>query len=158
MSAEVKATSNLMPWPLSLRPASRASATPLSVRSTSRQPVNRFFRFQSLWPCRTSTRRRSVIALLSHTLEIFQPQHIHHRIEPGLLCARPQRGMQRAAREDHAVLGLVHQFDALGRTGEDHAVLAHHTAAAQRGKADVAGLAYTGVAVAAGDPVLVELD
>ena len=30
--------------------AARASATPASVRSTSRQPVNRFFRFHSLWP------------------------------------------------------------------------------------------------------------
>ncbi len=36
-----------------------------------------------------------------------QPQHIRHRIKPGLLRARPQRCAQRAAREDHAVLGLV---------------------------------------------------
>ena len=42
-------------------PASRraafASAWPCSVRSTSRQPVNRFFRFHSLCPWRTSTQR-----------------------------------------------------------------------------------------------------
>ena len=29
---------------------------PCSVRPTSRQPVNRFFRFHSLWPWRTRTR------------------------------------------------------------------------------------------------------
>ncbi len=38
---------------------------------------------------------------------------------------------------------------ALGRPGEDHAVLAHHRAAAQRRKADVARLARAGLAVAA---------
>jgi len=41
--------------------AARASAMPASVRSTSFQPVNRFLRFHSLWPWRTSTRRRSPI-------------------------------------------------------------------------------------------------
>ena len=46
-------------------PASLASLWPSSVRSTSRQPVNRFFRFHSLWPWRTSTRSRSFISFCS---------------------------------------------------------------------------------------------
>ncbi len=50
LSAEVKPMSKAMPWALSLRPAARASAIPTSVRTTSFHPVNRFFRFHSLWP------------------------------------------------------------------------------------------------------------
>ncbi len=42
--------------------------------------------------------------------------------------------MQRAAREDHAILGLVHQFDALGGAGEHHGVFADHAATAQAAK------------------------
>ena len=34
--------------------------------------------------------------------------------------------MQRAAREDHAVLGAVNELYAFGRAGKDHAVLADH--------------------------------
>ena len=41
------------PSPASALPAARASATPAGDRSTSTHPVNRFCRFQSLWPWRT---------------------------------------------------------------------------------------------------------
>ena len=43
----------------------------------------------------------------SERLDGAQTQHVRHRIEPRLLPARPQRRAHRAAREDHAVLGLV---------------------------------------------------
>ena len=112
LSAEVKAMSKVSPCALSLRPASRASAMPCSVRSTSRQPVNRFFRFHSLWPCRTSTRRRSV----SIHLEIFPAQARPPSNKARAFALRAhKRRLQRAAREDHAILGLVRQFDPLGR-------------------------------------------
>ena len=58
------------------------------------------------------------------------------------------RGLQRAAREDHAVPRLVRQLDALVGAGKNHAVLARDIAAAQRRKADLARLACAGVAVA----------
>ena len=37
---------------------------------------------------------------------------------------RPHRRLQRAVREDHAILGLVRNLDALVGAGEDHGVLA----------------------------------
>src|SRR5262245_1666275 len=52
---DVKATSNVSPASFISRPASRASASPLSDRSTSVQPVNRFSLFHSLSPWRSST-------------------------------------------------------------------------------------------------------
>ena len=55
VNTDVKAISKEMPSSLSARPAACASRAPRSVRSTSVQPVNRFFRFHSLWPCRTRT-------------------------------------------------------------------------------------------------------
>ncbi len=54
LSAEVKAMSNAMPRALSFSAPALASSRPSSVRSTSRQPVKRFFRFHSLWPWRTT--------------------------------------------------------------------------------------------------------
>src|SRR5207302_2296923 len=54
-STETWATSNLKPRSLSSRPPRRASSRPLSDRSTSTQPVNRFSRFQTLSPWRKST-------------------------------------------------------------------------------------------------------
>jgi hypothetical protein len=52
----------------------------------------------------------------------------------------------------------VHELDALGRPGKDHGVIAHHRAAAQRGKADVPGAACAGFTVAAAHRTLVEVD
>src|SRR5215204_6396609 len=52
--------------------------------------------------------------------EVSQTQHIRHRIKPRLLAARPQRGPERAAREDHAVLGLVDELEAFGRSGKNY--------------------------------------
>src|SRR5271166_3267894 len=66
MSAEVKATSNVIPCAFNRRPASFASSTPRGVKSTSRHPVNRFFRFHSLWPWRNRTRRRSTAGMRFH--------------------------------------------------------------------------------------------
>ena len=53
--------SNVKPPSRSSRPAACASARPLSDRSTSVQPVNRFSRFQMLspWRSRTSARRET---------------------------------------------------------------------------------------------------
>src|ERR1700742_1243951 len=79
----------------------------------------------------------------------LQPQHIEHVVEPRRFAADPQRRLQRAAREDHAVRRLVGEFDALVGAGEDHAVLARDIAAAQAGEADRSRLARAGVAVAA---------
>src|ERR1700687_4637372 len=89
---------------------------------------------------------------------VAKSEHVGHRIKSRLLRARPEGRVQRAARENHAVLGLVHQFDALGGPGKNHAVLADHAAAAQGRKADIARLARAGVAVAAFYRMLVELD
>jgi len=50
------------------------------------------------------------------------------------------------------------QFDALPVAGEDHAMVARHRAPAQRGKADIAGMARAGVAVAAAHRISVEVD
>src|SRR5215217_42902 len=115
LSTDVKATSNFRPCAFSLRPAARASATPPSERSMSRQPVNRFFLFHSLSPWRTSTGRWSVIAQSSddQISEVGKPQHIRHGIEARLLAARPQCRLERAAREEHPLLGFVYELDAL---------------------------------------------
>ena len=66
--------------------------------------------------------------------------------------------MQRAASEDHAILGAMGEFDPLGRPGKDHRMLAHHSAAAQRGEADIARLARAGDAVAAAFRMRGEID
>src|SRR4030095_11127884 len=84
-----------------------------------------------------------------HALEVAEPEHVGHRIKPGLLALGPHRCPQCTVREDHAILGAVRQLDALMGTGKDHAVIAGDGAAAQRRKADVAGLPGTGIAVAA---------
>src|SRR5437660_12407649 len=54
------------------RPASIASVTPSSLRGTSCQPVNRFSRFQVLWPWRRSTRVPSRL-----TMSVHPRGHIH---------------------------------------------------------------------------------
>src|ERR1041385_6340368 len=90
--------------------------------------------------------------------EILQSQHIRHRIEPGLLALGPERRGERAAGEDHAVLGAVYELDALGGSRGDYPVLAHPRAAAQRRKADVAHLARAGLAIAAALGMAREID
>ena len=40
--------------------------------------------------------------------EVSQAQHVGHRVEAGFAPARPQRRADRAAREDHSILGFVH--------------------------------------------------
>ena len=60
--------------------------------------------------------------------------------------------------EDRAVFGGMAQRDALAGAGKDHRMLAHHRAAAQGGKTDIAVLARAGMAVAAFHPMLVQRD
>src|ERR1700690_176949 len=88
-------------------------------------------RSRCLYPFSVFLLAREPLCML---LKAAEAENIDHRIKPRLLVARPQRGMQRAGGKDHAVLGLVDQFDALGRPGEDDAVLADHGAAAQCGE------------------------
>src|SRR6266700_49289 len=156
LSAEVKPMSNRMPCALSLRPAARASLTPISVRSMSRQPVNRLLRFHSLWPWRRSTSSRSVI--IRSLSKITQAENIGHRIESRFPPPRPQRRLERPAGEDHAVLRLVHELETLGRAGKDHAMVADHGAAAQRRKSDVARAARAGLPVATSHRALGKID
>src|SRR6202047_1017138 len=156
-STEVKATSKGSPCAFSLRPASLASVMPCSLRSGSFQPVNRFFRFHSLWPWRTSTRSRSLIFVIPF-LEVLKPEHVGHRVKPRLLVARPKGGLDGALREHGAVLGAVRQLDTLHGTCKNHAVIAGDGTAAQRRKADIARPPRAGVAVAAPRRVLVEDD
>ncbi len=54
-STDVNAMSNGIPSAFSSLPASWASSNPCFERSTSIQPVNRFSRFQMLWPWRSRT-------------------------------------------------------------------------------------------------------
>src|SRR5665213_1748997 len=127
VSTEVKAISNDSPCAFNFSPASLASAIPLSVRSGSFQPVKRFFRFHSLWPCLTSTRSRSLIFLFrsglflieqdlfgkpvstfpDHALKIAEPEYVGHRIQSGLAVARPECCFGGALREHGAVFGPV---------------------------------------------------
>src|SRR6478752_7273265 len=79
--------------------------------------------------------------------ERSEPQHVLHGIESGLAAGGPAGGAQRATGEDLAAGGLVGELDPLALGGEDHAMLAHHIAAAQRGEADGPALPRTGDAV-----------
>ena len=63
--------------------------------------------------------------------DIVQPQDVGHRIKAGLLAARPMCGVQRAARENHAILGAVRKLYALGRPGKNRRMLADDRTAAQ---------------------------
>src|SRR5262249_38424466 len=123
------------------------------------QPVKRFFRFQSLWPWRTSTRRRSLITVSIRRVDsVAKPQHVGHGVEAGLLAMRPQRRLDRPMGEDRAIFGVMRQRQSLGGTAEDQAVIARRRAAAQRCKADVTGSARTGMAVAAARRMVCKLD
>src|SRR5699024_2739729 len=56
LSREVCRTSGVRPSSFSSSPPLRASSSPAAERSTSTQPVNSPFEFQTLSPCRSSTR------------------------------------------------------------------------------------------------------
>ncbi len=60
--------------------------------------------------------------------------------------------------EDHAILGTMTEFNAFGRAGENHRMLADHRAAAQRRKTDIASLTRTGVSIARAHRPLIETD
>ena len=61
----------------------------------------------------------------------------------------PKRRLQSAAREDGAIRGQMAQHDAFTVSGENHVMLAHYIAAANRRKADIATGSLAGDAVAA---------
>src|SRR5690348_3025335 len=85
-------------------------------------------------------------------------QHVGHRIEAGFLPREPLGGAHRAARKDAARRRAVRKLDSLAGAGEHHLVQSDLVAAAQHGKADVAGLARTGSAVARTSALLAEID
>ena len=146
--------SKLMPRAASLLPAALASSTPCADRSTSRQPVNRFLRFHSLWPWRTRTRVPDMLAPVSTGMRWVrsgETEHVAHRIKAGLPAARPKGGLKGAARENRAVLRLVRQGHSLAGAGEDDGMIADNRAAAQGGKADGPSGPRAGRAVAASD-------
>jgi len=60
--------------------------------------------------------------------------------------------------KDRPVLGAVVQLDPLRWPGKDHAVIAHHGAAAQRCKANIARATRAGMPIAAADRMLVQVD
>src|SRR5205814_958915 len=88
----------------------------------------------------------SASSFRSSTLHIIEAENVGHGIEAGLMTARPERRPERAARKNNAVLRPVHELQPLGGAGEDHAVVADHAAAAQRGETDTAGTAVAGIA------------
>src|SRR5664279_4133515 len=65
-SNEVCNTSGRRPASRSNSPPRRASASPVSLRSTSTQPVNRFFWFQSLSPGRSRIKVGTLDSVLRH--------------------------------------------------------------------------------------------
>src|SRR5712671_7407375 len=89
---------------------------------------------------------------------IRQPKHVGHGIQARLAVSPPQRRLEGSTGKDHAVLCLVDEFDAFVRSGKDHTVVANGRAATQARKADVAGLAGAGVAVADADRMLRKID
>src|SRR5204863_4535392 len=95
-------------------------------------------------------------AVVHHS--VLQSQHIEHVVESRLLAADPERGLERAAREDHAVGRLVGEFEALISACENHAVVASDIPAAQRSKADAARVARAGMAITSAFGVVLKAD
>ena len=85
-------------------------------------------------------------------------QDVEHRVQPWRLAGQPLGGADSAVGEGPAVEGAVGQRDLLVAGGEQQGVLADDLAAAQGGKADRAGRAGTGVAVATADHHVFEPD
>src|SRR5690242_13169750 len=75
LSTEVCTTSGSSPESRINSPPRRASASPLALRSTSTQPVNRFLAFHSLSPCRKSTSVPTSLMTSSSRTESLR----HHR-------------------------------------------------------------------------------
>src|SRR5690606_3735145 len=87
-----------------------------------------------------------------------EPENIEHGIQSWLLFACPERCLDGATREDRPVLGLMRERDALAGAGKDHRMVTHHRAAAQRGEADRAFLAWAGMPVAHAHGMPAEVD
>ena len=87
-----------------------------------------------------------------------EAQDIAHGVEARRLARRPARRPKRAARKERAVHAAVREFEPLALADEHHRVLAHHIAAAQRRKADIAIPPRAGMALAAPlrDPVQID--
>src|SRR5258707_15583723 len=88
--------------------------------------------------------------------ELAKAEHVGHRIQSGLLVARPKCGLDGTLREHRPVLGSVRQLDAFHRARKNHAVVAGDGAASQRRKADITSSARTGLAVASARGMRIE--
>src|SRR2546425_3050981 len=94
-------------------------------------------------------------------VQLSQPEHVLHveqALRPfGSLRRDEARRAQRALSEVRARTGPVRQLQALAGAGKDHAMVADNIAAARRGKADRARLAFAGDAVAAEYAVVLQV-
>src|SRR5262249_4932616 len=117
-----------------------------------------FARADGLATAERNDRRLAAAPAAVEPSNVAQAEHVGHRVEPWRAATRPQCRTHGAAGEDHPVLGPMVELDALSRPREDHCVIAHPRAAAQRGKADIAGATRAGMAVAAALGALIEID
>src|SRR5690606_38535369 len=84
---------------------------------------------------------------------VVQPENIEHRIEAGLFAIGPKCGLDRTARKDRAVFGMMGENNALTGPGKNDRVLADDRTAAQGGEADGSGFTRSRIAVAHADAV-----
>ena len=70
-----------------------------------------------------------------------ETEHFLQAINAGGTANHPTSRFHRPFRVNCAAGGAVDQLKALGRAGKDHVMVTDRVAAAQRGKADVAGTA-----------------
>src|ERR1700734_3655151 len=87
-----------------------------------------------------------------------QTQHVRHRVKPGFAVPRPRDGLECAAGEERAILGMMAQRHPLALAGEDDAMIADHRAAAPRGEADIADAARASQAVTATRRMVLQRD
>ena len=85
-----------------------------------------------------------------------EAEHVLHVVETGRLILEPKGGADGPAGEGETRGCLVGEFDAFAVGGEDHGMIAHDIAAAQRVHADFTGFARAYVAAAAVDDVGIE--
>src|SRR5690606_35932142 len=100
----------------------------------------------------------SAHGIISSGWSVAEPEHVEHVVMAGLPVASPKGCRDRAAGEDGTVAGAVGKGDEFAFAGDDDGMVAHHGAAAQRGKADRSGFARAGMSVANPDRVRREFD
>src|SRR5688572_3679636 len=106
-STLVCATSGSRPCSRSSSPPRRASASPLALRSTSTQPVNRFLAFHSLSPCRNRTSTPALPPLM----RLILPSALAHQPGRPVVLRRHHRALG-----DHFELELDALFDLVVHT------------------------------------------